>query len=117
MPANANFAPKSAEELLEGLLSVAAGTAKDQWTAIRDEMTYQLGFIAKKTAKVMAQLVAKTVTVKAADLTLHLLELNLNSARAEFEFLLYAAAQKILNAVFDLVKTAVKNVTGVGLLF
>jgi len=36
---------------------------------------------------------------------------------AEFEFLLYVAAQKILNAVFDLVKMAVKNVTGVGLLF
>nr|WP_160330119.1 hypothetical protein [Rhizobium altiplani] len=50
-------------------------------------------------------------------MTLHLLELNLNSALAEFEFLLYVAAQKILNAVFDLVKTAVKNVTGVGLLF
>jgi len=59
MPANANFAPKSAEELLEGLLSVAAATAKGQWTAIRDEMTYQLGFIAQKTAKVMAQRAAR----------------------------------------------------------
>jgi hypothetical protein len=28
---------------------------------------------------------------------------------AEFEFLLYVAAQKILNAVFDLVKTAVRT--------
>ncbi|EPE98242.1 hypothetical protein [Rhizobium grahamii] len=117
MPANANFAPKSAEELLEGLLSVAAATAKGQWTAIRDEMTYQLRFIAQKTAKVMAELAAKTITVKTADLRLHLLELNLNSALAEFEFLLYVAAQKILTAVFNLVKTAVKNVTGVGLLF
>ncbi|MBB3317849.1 hypothetical protein FHT77_003741 [Rhizobium sp. BK181] len=96
---------------------MAAATAKGQWTAIRDEKTYQLGFIAQKTAKVMAQLAAKTITVKAADLTLHLLELNLNSALAEFEFLVYGAAQKILNAVFDLVKTAVRNVTGVGLLF
>ena len=59
MSVDANFAPESAEELLEGLLSVAAGTAKDQWTAIRDEMTYQLGFIAQKTAKVMAQLAAR----------------------------------------------------------
>ncbi len=117
MPIDATFAPKSAEELLEGLLSVAAGTAKKQWTAIRDEMTYQLGFISQKTAKVMAQLAAKTITIKAADLTLHLLELNLNSALAEFKFLIYGAAQKILNAVFDLVKTAVKNVTGVGLMF
>lgn len=40
----------------------------------------------------MAQLVAKTITVKAADPTLHLLELNLNSALAEFELLIYAAA-------------------------
>jgi hypothetical protein len=51
----------------------------------------------------------ETITVKSADLTLHLLELNLNSALAEFEFLLYVAAQKILNAVFDLVKTAVRT--------
>ncbi|WP_025660680.1 hypothetical protein [Rhizobium sp. IBUN] len=116
MSVDANFAPESAEELLEGLLSVAAATAKGQWTAIRDEMTYQLGFIAQKTAKVMAQL-GETITVNSADLTLLLFELNLNSALAEFEFLLYVAAQKILNAVFDLVKTAVKNVTGVGLLF
>jgi len=76
----------------EELLSVAATMAKKQWTAIRDEMTYQLGFIAQKTAKVMAQLVAKMITVKAADLTLHLLELDLNSALAEFELLIYAAA-------------------------
>ncbi|OWV86767.1 hypothetical protein ATY81_10245 [Rhizobium sp. R72] len=60
MPVDATFAPKSVDELLEGLLSVAAGTARDQGTAIRDEMTDQLGFIAQKTAKVMAQLAAKS---------------------------------------------------------
>ena len=59
MSVDANFAPESAEELLEGLRSVADATVKGQWTAIRDEMTYQLGFIAQKTAKVMAQRAAR----------------------------------------------------------
>jgi len=59
MSVDANFAPESAEELLEGLRSVAAATVKGQWTAIRDEMTYQLGFIAQKTAKVMEQRAAR----------------------------------------------------------
>ncbi len=59
MSVDANFAPESAEELLEGLRSVAAATVKGQWTAIRDQMTYQLGFIAQKTAKVMAQRAAR----------------------------------------------------------
>ena len=112
-----NFAPGSAKELFEGLLEVAILKAKDQWSGIKQEMTFQLEFIAQKTAKVIAQLAAGEISDKNADLTLHLLEINLNGALKEFEFLLYNAAQKILSAVFGLIKVAVKNVTGVTLLF
>ncbi|KQV81751.1 hypothetical protein [Rhizobium sp. Root1220] len=111
------FAPQSAEELGEGLLTVAAVKAKEHWDSIRQEMTAQLTFIAQMTAKVIAQLAAKKITAQQADVTLHLLEYNLNSALAEFKFLVYNAAQKILSAVFDLIKAAVKNLTGVSLLF
>ena len=111
------FAPTSAAELLEGLLAVAAKTAKNQWDEIQQEITYQLTFISQKTAKVIAQLATEEISQSEADLTLHLLELNFNSALAEFKFLAYAAAQKILSAVFDLIKTAIKNLTGVSLLF
>jgi hypothetical protein len=65
----------------------------------------------------MTQLAAQLLTRQQADLTLHLLEYNLNSALAEFKFLVYNAAQKILSAVFDLIKAAIKNITGVSLLF
>ncbi|MDM9618828.1 hypothetical protein A6U87_16135 [Rhizobium sp. AC44/96] len=113
----ATFAPKSAQELGEGLLTVAAAKAKEQWDKIRQEMTAQLSFIAQMTTKVIAQLAAKEITAQRADVTLHLLEYNLNSALAEFKFLVYNAAQKILSAVFDLIKAAVKNLTGISLLF
>lgn len=111
------FKPNSAGDLLDGLVSVAAETAKAAWDKIKQEITYQLNFIAQKTTKVMTQLVAGDVSQSEADFTLHLLELNLNSALVEFKFLAYAAAQKILSAVFGLLKTAIKNVTGISLAF
>ncbi|TCL73923.1 hypothetical protein [Rhizobium sp. BK251] len=117
MPINfETFKPTSVDELRNGLLQVVIDTAAGQWNLIRNEMTYQLSFIAEKTATVMAQLSKKQITRKEADGSLHLLEINLNSALREFAFMAYTVAQKILNSVFQLLRSAIRNVTGITLL-
>lgn len=117
MPINAaDFKRTSAEELLDGILETVKDTVSSQWNRIRDEIRYQLTFIAERTARVMTMLAAGKVTRKEADGTLHLLEVNLNSALKEFAFMAYAMTQKILSAVFDLLRNAIRNVTGIDLL-
>jgi hypothetical protein len=111
------FAPGSAEELYRAMVEVAAAEAKDQWRCIEDEVNYQLMMIAQETTGIIAQLAAGEIAETDADLTLHFLEVDLNSALAEFRFLAYDAAQKILSAVFSVIKAALKNLTGVDLMF
>jgi len=111
------FAPGCAEELYRAMVEVAASEAKDQWSGIEDEMNYQLAIIAQETTEIIAQIAAGEIAETDADLTLHFLEVNLNSALAEFKFLAYDAAQKILSAVFAVIKAALKNLAGVDLMF
>ncbi len=111
------FKPKSADELFEGLVSVVKDVALEQWAKIKDELANDFQFIAEKTAEVTGKLAAGAIDDKQADATLHLLELNLNSTLREFAFMAYVTAQKILTAVFNLLKSAIRNLTGVRLLF
>lgn len=111
------FKPKSADELFDGLVSVVKDVALEQWTQIKGELTYHFKFIAERTAEVAAKLAGGIIDDKEADATLHLLEVNLNSALKQFAFMAYVTAQKILTAVFNLLKSAIRNLTGVKLLF
>lgn len=111
------FKPTSANELFEGLVSVVKDVALEQWEKISDDLTNDFKFIAEKTAEVTGKLATHIIDVKQADATLHLLELNLNSTLRQFVFMTYVTAQKILTAVFNLLKSAIRNLTGVKLLF
>lgn len=81
------FQPSSPKDLLRGIRDVVIGVALKQGKAVWSELSFQLDFIAKKTMKVAAQLAANAITVEEADFTLHLLEMNLNSALRELKFL------------------------------
>ena len=62
-------------------------------------------------------LAKKVINEKQADQTLTILQTDLNLSILQMKTLPYAIEQGILNAVFGLIKAAIKNLTGINLNF
>jgi hypothetical protein len=112
-----SFSPGSASELLDGILSTAVSTALDQGAKLKATITADLKALSIAAFGTQARLATGEIDQSEADFLLHMQELNLNSILLKLQFLTYALAQAVLDAVFGLIRAAVRNLTGFDLNF
>lgn len=111
------FKPESGKELYDALVEAALGVAGSEWKKINKEVRSNLNFISSQTIKTSLHLAQGKISQKEADLSFHMLEYNINSALLQVEFLQYVLAQKIRNAIMNVLRSVLRNYTGVDLDF
>ena len=111
------FKPTTTNELLSAVTEVATAAAGGAWKNMENEVKNHLTFISSTTLETAKKLAAQEITQSQADHTLHLLEYNFNATLLLIQLIPYVVAQAVLNAVFGLVNSVVKNYAGVDLGF
>lgn len=112
-----SFQPRSAGELFDGIVSHAVPIIGSMWSQARDELEIHFSTLAQNSFQTMKRLAEGRITREKADALLHMQELYLNNILLYSEFLVYDMAQAVLDAVFSVVKAAVRNWTGIMLNF
>ncbi len=112
-----SFHPANASELLDGMLANAMSTALDQGAKLKKAIEADLKALSMAAFRTQARLAAGEIDQSDADFLIHMQELNLNSILLKLQFLTYALAQAVLDAVFGLIRAAVRNLTGFDLNF
>lgn len=110
-----SFKPANAGELLQGILDYVAPIAEGDWEKAVPELKGYLETVAQAAFLTTTQLAAGKITKEQADLAFHMQELSLNQILLYSKVLAYVTAQKVLNGVFQVIISAVKNTTGVEL--
>jgi hypothetical protein len=111
----ATFKPSSADELLKGLLEVAIGAAKGTWDDLKKTITEDLTTLSEDVLKTSQRLADGVINPRQATHSMKLLDAAFSNEVLLVEIVPYAIAQAVINAVFGLVNSVIRNFTGVDL--
>ena len=107
------FAPKTTKELFNGIVGHLIPIAGDEWKKNKKDIGRSLENVAAAAYRTQSRLLKGDIGQREADLLLHSQEVALNQVFLYAEFSSYILAKKLLTVVFDVIKAAIKNTTGI----
>lgn len=111
------FKPESAEDLFKGILKEISSVLIANYKEVKNEISIHLQSVAKKAWLTQVGLQQGTISREHADIAIHTQELALSSIVLYSAFMAYDTAQRVLNAVFSVITSAIRNLTGIQLSF
>lgn len=112
-----DFKPETAKELSDGIFAYLALEIGKEWISIRKEIAQHVRAVSVRAMETKTLLAAGRITPAQADFELHGQEYYLNNIILLSTIIPYVLAQKVLNAIFKVINVAIKNWTGVDLLY
>lgn len=112
-----DFKPDTAKELAEGIFKYLALEIGKEWSSIRKQITQHVKAVSVRAMETKSLLAAGRITPAQADFELHGQEYYLNNIILLSTMIPYVLAQKVLNGIFKVINAAIKNWTGVDLMY
>lgn len=107
------FKPSSAKEMAQGFIDRVKELIGSEWKKIKDELSAYLTNMSKIIFQTSAGIESGQIPRAHADLAIHAQEVAFNQYLMMQSFLAYELASKVVDAVFDLAVTAIRNLTGI----
>ena len=111
------FAPNSAEELFDGVMSEVAKVLIDNFNKFKRDVAVYLKSVSQKVWDTQAKLASGVISAADADIAVQTQELALSNIVLYAPFMTYVTAQNVLDIVFKVIGAAVRNLTGIDLNF
>lgn len=108
-----NFKPETWRALFNGIVAHLSAKVSGEWRRVRKNIEDGLKNIAMAGIRTQHRLAEGKISRAEADLLLHGQELAMNQILIQAEFSTYELTQVALDAIFEVITTAIHNVTGV----
>lgn len=113
----ATFKPGGVDDLAKGILAQLASLLSGKFQDFKQEFGGYVEDVSRAAIAVASLLAEGIYDKRQADLALHAQELLISSAILRAEFLTYELAQSVLETIFGVLRSAIRNLTGVDLRF